>query len=182
MGGRGVSLVIAAALGACAPELPRGIHVEAAFTPEEAAIVSGAIASANDRLGAALVGHPVLDDLGAISDPDGFQYDDLGDGVGVVYALDPASPEYRWLADTNERDYQGYGTLGDVLIAIRLPAAPTDADRQHFRQVVLHELGHYLGLPHVDDREAIMYSGPGRLALDTYTTADQQTFCLVYGC
>lgn len=185
MGRRGVSLVsvaAAACAASCAPDLPRGIYVEASFNADEAALASDAIERANTWLGVPLVGSDVIIDLGRSADPDGFQHDDFGDGIARIYPLDPASPAYRWLADTNDREYEGYATLADVLVAYRLPPDPTEPERRHFRQIVMHELGHFLGLPHSSERNAIMYSGPGRLELDSYTPADQQTFCLIYGC
>lgn len=182
MGGRGLPLVIAIAASACAPDLPRGIHIEASFSEDEASLASDAIARANQRLGIPLIDGPALVDLGRFDDPDDFHDDDFGDGVGVIYQLDPESAEYRWLADTNERDYEGYGTRADILVASRLPPDATDEQRRHFRQIVMHELGHYLGIPHTSERNAVMYSGPGRLELDTYTATDQAAFCLVYGC
>jgi hypothetical protein len=182
VGGRGLSLVAAVALGACTPDLPRHIHVDATFTADEIDLAHEAIRQANERLGVPLLGHAVLVDDGLHTDRDGFHYDDFGDDVGVIYALDSKSAEYTWLADTNDRDYQGYGTLVDVLVTVRLGPNPTDAQRAHFRQVVMHELGHYLGLPHTTDHDAVMYSGSGRLELDTYTSKDQAAFCLVYGC
>lgn len=182
MGRRGISLVIAVAAAGCAPELPRGIHVEASFTDDEASLCAEAIVRANERLGFPLVGGPALVDLGRYADPDGFHDEDFDDDVGVIYPLDPASAEYHWLADTNEREYEGYGTRADVLVAYRLPPAPTDADRRHFRQIIMHELGHFLGIPHTSERNAIMYSGADRLEHETYTPVDQEAFCLVYGC
>ena len=182
MGGRGLAVLIAAGLGACAPDLPRTIRIDSSFTPDEAALCSAAIAQADDRLGVPLLGAPILVDGGPYRDSDGFQFDDFGDAVAVIYAVDRSSPEYEWLAGDQDRSYEGYGTLSDLLVTDRLPPGASAADRAHFQQVVMHELGHFLGLPHASERDAIMYSGPGRLDLDTYTAIDQQTFCLVYGC
>jgi hypothetical protein len=176
-----VALVTAACIG-CVPELPRGLSIESSFSPEEAALASEAIERANAILGVPLLGHDVLIDLGRSSDPDGFQFHDFGDDVAMIYPLDPASEEYRWLADSSDRDYKGYATLADVLVVYRLPAGSAVAERKLFRQIVMHELGHFLGLPHTSERNSIMYTGSGRLELDSYTQSDQRTFCLIYGC
>lgn len=183
MGGRGLALLIAAAtIGACVPDLPREIHVDDSFTNDERALASAAIAEANARLGDPLLGRAVIVELAPYHDADGFHFDDFGDDVAVIYAVDPTSPEYAWLAGNQDRAYEGYGTLSDVLVTTRLAPGASAAERAHFQQVVMHELGHFLGLPHASERDAIMYSGPGRLDLSTYTTVDQADFCLVYGC
>ena len=119
-----------------------------------------------------LLGAPVLIDGGPYQDPDGFQFDDFDDAVSVIYAIDPASAEYQWLAGDQDRAYEGYGTLSDILVTDRLAPDASPENRAHFQQVVMHELGHFLGLPHASERDAIMYSGAGRLDLDTYTAID----------
>lgn len=176
-----VLAVVSAVAAGCAPDLPRELCVDDRFTDEEAALVHDAIRLANAQLGERL-GRAVIVDGGTRHDPDGFRFDDLGDDLGTVYVIAPDSAEYRWLADANQRDYEGYATLADVLVAFRLPADAADADRQHLHQIVLHELGHFLGLPHATDRDAIMYSGPDRRVLDSYTATDRGLFCAVYGC
>lgn len=168
--------------GGCAPALPRELFLDATLAAPEAAQVRRAVDVANERLGQALGGEPVLALAGPYADPDGFSYADLDDGVHVVYPLDASSPEYRWIADTTGQEYGGYGTLGDVLLIARLPADASAAERDAYRQLALHELGHFLGMTHNPDPASIMNAGPWHAPLATYTDADLRAFCIIYGC
>lgn len=48
------------------------------------------------------------------------------------------------------------------------------------QSVVLHELGHVIGLGHIDDKEALMY--PYSNGLTKFTPTDKGAFCCLYDC
>jgi hypothetical protein len=180
----GVPMVIRAAaismsiLAGCMPDLPRDVYIEGRFSDEEVALLEDAIAIANRELGDELLGHPVLRYRGRASDDDGFQFADFDDDRALVYVLDPESPEYQWLVEVTEDRFGGYATLSDLLVR---PLPRLGGDRDRFRFIALHELGHFLGLTHNPDPGAVMYPGSGTPS-SGYTLADREAFCLVYDC
>jgi len=50
-----------------------------------------------------------------------------------------------------------------------------------YRPVIIHELGHMLGLNHINDAYSVMNESFDRAA-DHITVADQVLFCKLYGC
>jgi len=48
------------------------------------------------------------------------------------------------------------------------------------KNIVVHELGHYIGLGHIDDPEALMY--PHTNGLTSFTDLDKAYFCCNYRC
>lgn len=193
MGRRALSLLILLLAAGCGndaflPGLPREISIETRFTDEEILIIEEAVDEANRELGTELLGHPALTYLGPYDDPDGFHVEDFDDGRAVIYVLSEDSSEYRYVADVTERGYGGYATLADVHMVYRYlpPPEATDEERmemrRRFKRIVLHELGHFLGMSHNPDPGALMYAGPKPPDVTTYTLVDKRDFCFVYEC
>lgn len=161
-----------------APELPRPIYIEAAFSDDEVVIIEASIAEWN-VLSLECLGVPALEYLGRYNDPDGFQPEDFLDDRGVVYREPVDGENYAFLQSQEKfADYSligGYATVGDVLIFVE--NLNTDEIFQH---VALHELGHHLGLRHIeDDHEAVMYLGGVSRHLND---SDREAFCVVHDC
>ncbi|APS00326.1 matrixin family metalloprotease [Pajaroellobacter abortibovis] len=71
------------------------------------------------------------------------------------------------LNDTNERLFAG---------------EPIPPDKYDFATVITHEIGHFAGLAHSDDREATMYPSapPGKTDMHTLETDDIKAICTLY--
>ena len=175
-----VTLAAALALAAgCAPELPKEIYADDAFTADEEAMLVEMIDEWN-RVGREYLGREeILIYRGRFSDANGFDPDDLGDDHSVIYrGTEDQYYEYLDGSGDDGLTLLGYGTTADVLLfTFQL------ADEQAFRHVALHELGHFLGLGHVpDDTTAVMYYLTGADPPIRLNRTDLQDFCLVYSC
>jgi len=207
-------LPLAAVLSACGRDLPLEIVIEDAWTGMELESIEQAIAEWNSAAGSRLSRPgPVLVVTGRTADT--FHLHDLEDDQHVIYRISETTPDFLELESVTGEG-RGYGTYGDVLISANhgplLPwycAEDTyyqerpdgdyeaylleyGADRLHadcvafLRPLVLHELGHFIGLAHFENRPGIMNSGEyvtGIAVLETHLTeADLDEFCLVYDC
>jgi hypothetical protein len=170
------------ALAGCLPDLPRELWLDDRMTSDEEAVVEQAIDAANGVLGDGLLGHPVIELRGRVTDPDGFQFSDFGDDLHVVYMIEPDSPEVAWLNGATGVQVDGYGTLGDVLLVRDHGDLADPRAARGFRILVEHELGHFLGMSHDPDPDSVMYPGPTPASVTTYTDADRRAFCIDYAC
>jgi hypothetical protein len=160
----------------CAEPLPKALYIESRFTEEEAGAIATAIEEVNRSLGEGLLGRPALMYEGRFHDSDGFTADDFSDGIHAVYKVSRDSPEYGWLLEvTTRKRFRGYATLADVLFFVD----PEDLAFSGYRPLMLHELGHFIGMSHSPDPGAVMHTPPGA---DAYTESDKEAFCLIYRC
>lgn len=153
--------------------LPKRIAIESRFTEAAADCIRASIDVANAELGP-LYGQDVLIYDGVVTDPNGFDMGDFGDESHIVYKVDKSSPEYGWLEDLNEKRMGGYGTAGDVLLFVE-----PDGDMVCNQGLILHELGHFMGLWHNPDPTSLMHPSHGA---SDFTDVDKDAFCLVRRC
>ena len=181
-----VPFVAAAALSltACSPQLPQEFYIESRWTPAERQIILDEAEKWN-AVGREYLGlDRILVFRGVYNDRDGFRSEeDLGDDFNVVY-VGENNADYDLIDTGTEGSYViGYGTSGDVLL-FRFAMLNEDGTLNEplFRQTVLHEFGHFLGLAHVpDDPKALMYWLTGENS-DVITRHDIQAFCLAHDC
>jgi len=181
--------LVIVALAGCLPDLPKDIHIEARFTDEETAILEEAIAEADRELGMELLGHSILTYKGRYDDPDGFTVEDFDDGIPTVYVLREDSPEYRWVENATDRGYGGYATLAEIHMVYRYLPPPDATEEQrlemrgNFKGIMLHELGHFLGMAHNPEPGTIMCSSERCGSRpETYSLGDKRDFCFLYDC
>lgn len=165
-------------LAGCLPEMPREVYIEERFSPHEADLLTRAMEEANQELGMALLGHPVIHVAGRYEDADGFTFEDFSDDAAVFYVLDPDSAEYAWTRDTIHADYGGYATLADLMVRRRDQLGGDE----RFLRVAKHEIGHFLGLTHSPDPGALMYGNGINPGIDGFTYSDKLMFCHVHDC
>jgi len=204
-------LPLAAALPTgCGRDLPLDLVIQDTWTGLELDAVEQAVAEWN-AVGESRLREPgpMLRTIGRTADA--FDIDDLGDEMHVIYRISEPTPDFKELESETGEMY-GYGTYGDVLIVTYLRALPgfcaeesfhelyPNDDYQeyieemtpevfreecvkHLRALVLHELGHFLGVAHFTHRPAVMsdseFPDPTIVHL---TEADIEAFCIAYDC
>lgn len=164
-----------------APDLPRPIYIETAFSDEETGAIMANMAEWN-AMSQDCLGVPAFEYLGRYDDPNDFQPEDMLDDRAVVYRLAEGDETHEFLMSIEmykKGGIGGYATLGDVLMFIS-PGLATG----NFWAINMHELGHHLGLQHIkDDPRAVMDVGVDTEAGEGHLTEkDRDAFCVVHDC
>jgi hypothetical protein len=168
-------VLLTVAFGACTFEpVPKNLYIESRFSDDETDRILAAIGIANRDLGEQLLGGPVIEYAGRFTDDDGWSHQDFGDDVHVIYKVEKNIPDYQWLAETIHKSPEGYGTASDILFFVQ-PGDGFDGSQG----LMLHEIGHFLGMMHSPVPEAVMHTPHGS---DNYTESDFDAFCLIYRC
>jgi hypothetical protein len=166
---RADALIVTVALAACRASQPMHMSVEDKWTPTERA----QIVHDMDRWQVA-TNHIVKFVVSPVPfhDPDGFDREDLDDGVNVVYKIDNENAAADWLQQSTGEELLGYNfDTGDIIIfSYRV---------FNLAPVVTHELGHHIGLGHVRTHPAIMNDLDME---DCITQWDLEAFCQIYSC
>jgi hypothetical protein len=114
-------------------------------------------------------------------DDNGFDRADLDDGVSVIYKITGPSPDVEWLMQASGQDLLGYNFNTDILVfwyRVQLDTAGTEP-LDALDGVVLHELGHHVGLSHLQVHRALMNRAGGPSCITQY---DLIAFCSLYDC
>lgn len=150
---------------------PLVLHVDSDFSNEEVELIRRAIQEVNLSFGAR-VGHDIIV-FGTIVDDDFDPDTDFEDGTHVMYHVDPDSYFGEWAASVNDGDFGGWASMQDIAI---------NGEKELKLNLVLHEMGHFLGLLH-DSRTGNMMSDDGpRPENGRYGPGDIQSFCFIYDC
>ncbi len=233
MAQRWLLLVTAGLACACGDMFPKEMRVEATYDDAETAAIVEMIGEVN-KMGQELLGEDLIAYKGRDGDANGFDLNDLGDGVDVIYEINVRDRNYDYLQEQavgagGEGSVVGYGPRSDILVfAFLLPMTTPDGGfcfspddiREYaedlgidpgsvpdvqgdeivavtpdirvcrpgrhtlylplLQNIVVHELGHYVGLGHIDDPEALMY--PKANGLTSFTDKDKSFFCCNYRC
>jgi hypothetical protein len=181
-------VIVACLTTACAPDLPRDFYIDDRFDKMEEAAILEMVTELN-RTGQELVGRDLVSYQGRYRDDDGFTLDDPGDDVSVVYKLLGPDENTRYLDEAEaggKESIIGYSLHRDTLIhGFRLPRTTFpdgsfSIDPGHLKQVFLHEMGHFVGMSHIDDPKAVMY--PYANGAQRFTDTDKRLFCCLYEC
>lgn len=186
-------LVLAlSAFASCGRDLPQTLLIDPTLPADLEESVWQAIDIINAELGQALLEKDVLFFGGFSAADDRFAPEKFQDDRHVVYNVAMETPEYREINGEItgmplEGSTYGYGTYGDVLIfTFTLPqrtvlcaSCGKCADiRDH---VVLHELGHFIGMGHTDDPFSVMF--PFTFApIISFNDTDRRAFCEYQSC
>ncbi|MDD5251869.1 MAG: hypothetical protein PHT12_04535 [Patescibacteria group bacterium] len=184
-------MATALTVACAAPEGPRDIWAESAWTTQQYGDIRDMIGLWN-TVAEPYVGFAPINLRGSYKDPDGFNRDqDLNDGRAVIYAIDDLATVEHLRAGVPIGDAYAEG-LGEDVVFYRFRygfADPTFAEywRQHFRRHVVHELGHWLGLPDNDVPGSIMNGFQGDA--ETFqpesryiVPGDINSLCNIYAC
>ena len=165
-------------LTGCEDNLPKSICLDPDFSDADQARIIQTIEEVNSTLGRDLFGPPVIIFTGVCSGHQPFSVQAFEDNEHRIYLglkTDPAFAELNQIVDA---EVAGFATAQDVVLFPEV----IDSDG-FFRLTVLHELGHFLELAHINDPDAVM--APARLRnseVSVYTTLDKQAFCLIHKC
>lgn len=187
--GRLVGLVCwCVCLNACnfGDNLPKTLWLDQAWNDQEALVIVQEVEVWN-AMCREYVGFDCIEIArGRHADPDGFDLEDLSDGRHVIYRVSEMDDPYRYLSEDEScpakpRCISGWSTEEDTLIFVFMWGRWGCAECM--RGTVLHELGHFLSLMHVNfDPTALMYSGHQESEVLWLTANDIRAFCLVHDC
>jgi hypothetical protein len=161
--------VLVAALGGCEAKMPLYMSIQDTWTQRERTEILHDM----DRWQVAtnhivrFIPSPI-----PFHDPDGFDREDLDDGVSVIYKIEEDDPGADWLNQSTGEDLLGYNfDTGDIVI-FRYKIGSIGS-------TVTHELGHHCGLGHVRTHPALMNDIDEETCI---TNWDLTAFCEIYGC
>lgn len=182
MGRRSAKLVILVLLlsvfGCYQTDLPKTIWIEESWNDEEVIQIHRAIDEWN-RFSREYCGQDIIIYDGRFADENGFNYEtDPADQHNTIYKIDAPDENHKFLEKIAGHEVGGYATKTDILIFTF-----KENVNEYLYDVVLHELGHWVGIIHIgNDPDVIMYPSASTVKFRHLTQKDKQAFCLVHGC
>ncbi len=176
MARRSLALLIAFAASGCGrTDTPTVYYVEDRWTDEEIVVIRAAADKWNDLAMTQLrYPTPLLEYGGRVHDR--FREDVFADDRHVVYRISSAEECPLLL---NPEELGGYATMQDVLLFSYNLYGGTNWYPEYLYSVTLHEFGHFIGLPHFENRIGIMNP---LVSADDLRPADIDQFCIAYEC
>ncbi|MEA3272144.1 MAG: matrixin family metalloprotease [Patescibacteria group bacterium] len=181
----------------CTQTLPANILIGSNFEQDEA----DAILSAFDKWEQA-TGREIIIYRGRYIDAD-YDFWNMIDNYHVVYKAESPTPateffnDWARMKDERDSDIAGFGMLSDIIIYwytwgedfdIDTETEHYDVIRAYFlwrlEDLVMHEIGHFLGLGHNDDPDSIMNIHHERHWPEPNYISDRDVddFCHLYDC
>ncbi len=162
---------------------PKELYVDERFTASELADIRSAAAEVNKL--ACLVGEESLVDLiGGFRDGNGrFEQQNVDNDKNELFRCGVAADCENFTRNFDEQygnidNLYGFRIGMDIGILTFNLAKP---DRPPLKHVVMHELGHLVGMKHVTGNSwAVM--APHGYGPSSFTQADKEEFCLRHGC
>lgn len=190
-------VVLIGVLGlACAPlKGTKHICVDSSFIDSQQGLIRKAFGTWN-KLGQEYVGYDLLADDGDCELPE-FKIDDLNDDTHAIYNAvrgeafqrirkndSKSSLAFTTTADSVIFTFVAYRYIVGGCVDSTIKCTNPDYDTAYFEAIVTHELGHYLGLTHVEnDPVAVMNSRASWFYNSTvFTVEDLRSFCKWYDC
>ncbi len=192
-------------------DLPVELYVDEDFSELEQEAIADVVAHWNLWAGARYAyGNEIFVIVGTHDDT--FNEHDYEDGRHSIYRISEPVPDEQYLQDlySDSGGVGGYSPLGDAfLVMYKLDDHFANLREEYSRQIAegeieafhvdwyvdnmnygmvhnttLHELGHMVGLLHINHRPAVMNSvGPNIYqGVEYLTDADLDAFCLIYDC
>lgn len=147
---------------ACGPE-SGVIYVDNNFTSDEKLAIEEAAKAWNDSTN----GHAHVELVYENLD------DDDDDSHVKMVSVNQNDIRLEFSEDLGEHKnyYKGFHLKTEILIR-----NDTGFEHDEFRRVVIHELGHYFGVPHISEPSAIMYAKHGSRQANCLTRADVEAY------
>lgn len=168
-------VAVLAASGCGRTDAPTTFYVEDRWSWEEIVVIRAATEEWND-LALSRLRHPTrLLEYGGTT-RGRFRENVFADGAHVVYRIGSAE---ECPSAFKPDELAGYATMQDLLIFSYNTCEGGPFYAECLYSVVLHEFGHFLGMPHFENRQGVMnpyvnYNG--------LTPADIDQFCIAYEC
>ena len=179
---RRITLIAACSIFAACGEWPREISIDVRFDDAEMVEIKSAVAEVN-KLAKLIDADDLVTPAGRFTDDnDVFEQNNVDNDRNEIYRIGEAEEclgfvnRYRDKFGDFDKLY-GFYTGTDIGLLV----FNSCRDGRPLKFVLMHELGHMVGMDHVtSNRHAVMH--PSACCVDSFTEADKEQFCLQHGC